>query len=115
MKTITDLDAKAFPNFLVMRKASQRKSKPIEKLFSSQNQPVITFGLLEDFSEDFINKPPELDDTDDDSTVSSYSASTTTSKGVSFATSIVTEVHYRPRTSKKDKSSLYYSVQETAR
>lgn len=78
--------------------------------------PVISFGL------DYLPTkacppPPELDDTDDDSTVSSCSSSTTTStvKCVSFAAPLVTEVRYRPRTLRRNKTLLYYTVEQTSR
>ena len=83
-----------------------------EKRWLASGLPVIKYGL------DYLpNNPPELDDTDDDSSISSNSVSTTSSKGkgVSFAAPLVTEVRFRPRTLKMNKSELYYTVQETAR
>lgn len=87
-----------------------------EGLSIPKGLPCISFGL------DYLPKAlpyvaPELEDTDDDSSISSCSVSTTTTnaKGVSFAAPLVTEVRYRPWTLKKHKAKLYYTVQETAR
>lgn len=54
---------------------------------------------------------PELDETDDDSTVSSCS----TAKGVTFATPLVTEVRLRIRTKKIFLRDYYYTTEETQR
>lgn len=60
---------------------------------------------------------PELDETDDDSTVTSSSCSSSTVgvKGVSFAEPIVTQTWWRPRTLRKSVKSFYYTVEETQR
>jgi len=55
--------------------------------------------------------PPELDDTDDESTIDSW----TVAKGVTFADPLVTEVRTRPRTLKKNVRSLFYTYEETQR
>lgn len=58
---------------------------------------------------------PELDDTDDESSISSSVSSCSTAKGVRFVDPLVTEVRYRPRTLRKDVTSLFYTVEETQR
>jgi hypothetical protein len=65
----------------------------------------------------FFDETPELDETDDDSTVSSCSS---TIKGISFARvtfaePLVTKVYYRPKTLRRHVRSLYYSVEQTSR
>lgn len=54
---------------------------------------------------------PELDMTDDDSSVSSYSIQP--GRRVTFHSELITEVRTRPKTSKKDVRKLFYSYEET--
>lgn len=58
---------------------------------------------------------PELDDTDDDSTISSSSSNGSVARSVTFADALVTEVRTRPRTSTKDIKTLFYSYDDTQR
>lgn len=70
---------------------------------------------------------PSLEETDDDCTISSCSTATSDSsgrssslsrsgcKGVSFSSTLVTEVWTRPRTLPEDVPGLFYSCEETLR
>ena len=64
------------------------------------------------------SRTPDLDDTDDESTVSTFSSTSTSTAGakyVSFAEPLVTEVRIRPPTLRKHVRDLFYSVEETQR
>lgn len=59
---------------------------------------------------------PDLELTDDDSSVSSYSfSSSTTERRVTWSTPLVTEVNTRERTKLEDVRVLFYSHEETQR
>jgi len=59
---------------------------------------------------------PDLELTDDDSSVSSYSfSSSTTERRVTWSTPLVTEVNTRERTKIEDVRLLFYSHEETQR
>ncbi len=83
------------------------------RTFHEENVKSVFFELT---SKAHGELSPELDDTDDESTVSSGSCSTATAaKGVTFAEPLVTEVRFRPRTKKQRIRSLFYSYEETQR
>lgn len=81
------------------------ESQPLDKRLAVDNEPV------DDVTDE--SSYPELDLTDDDSSVSSYSISSTSSRRVTFREELVTEVWLRPRTLRRDIRDLFYSYEET--
>lgn len=93
--------------------------------FSVDESPLYSSSPDKCSSSSDLWSVPSLEETDDDCTVSSCSTVTSLSssgrsslrgsKGVSFSSTLVTEVWTRPRTLLEDVSGLFYSCEETLR